>query len=1025
MKIDEAWIRKAAGWKATKAGKELYERGSVIEVQQNGSIITGALQGGGAKPTRVTVRIHSDTDIDVVCPKPACRRRAEICRCAVAVMFASVLGIREKVSTVVASSGGSSRPSGAPRRSPERLEALPEGVPVPRIGVEFSPKFPEGLPDGGLSMRLQELQGEDVLESEADRRFAAWLLKHAGGQIPPMMSLKGERALEFLASLAGHGRLSFGGRRMQVSADGVRLPVYLELDGDRVKLSLDPSLEQHGRVWFSAGRIWMWEADQAVLLVVPTQSCLTERLWQALTLQGAVFLPVQQLVQQLDRLEAVVHWQEPTQLQQIPIRQKSPQIRLEMFGDTHKLKARLIACYSEAAEVVLGIFGHAQAEFPVADPDEAGAWIERSVDAEDAAAGRLMSCGFQLNGSQGDWVLDGTDAVVEFLSGAMQQLEEEWHVVTAGKLRTVKGNLVRVKPTFKLEGSGQDWLAFDYGFVTDEGREIPREAIEKMLRSGKRTATSKNGKQVVISDFDAEIVESVLRDTDPRQEGGKYYVPKNQGAYLKRLKAYYAGESQSLEVDQQLLQKLPQKVATSMRVYQREGVTWLHQRCVEDGAALLADDMGLGKTLQTLSVLELLQKPGHPSMVVCPRSLLANWASEAAQWTPGLKVLVMHGAKRHEHFDSIEQYDLVITSYSLVAKDLKQYQERQWNALVIDEASIIRNPNTQNAKALRKVQSDYRVALTGTPVENAVRDMWSLFAFLMPGYLGTQEDFAQRYEAKLAGGQSDPSALRRLRLRTAPFMIRRTKSEVAKDLPKKLEQVLWCEPSKLQKEAYQELLKKGAERVSEAEGGAARMRMLTTLLRLRQASCDLRLLGDEGMLKHGIDSVSSKLVMLLDLLEEAKRGGHRVLVFSQFTQALKLIRQSLEEAGLSIAYLDGSTHNRGAEVERFQRADGPDVFLISLKAGGYGLNLTAADTVVHFDPWWNPAVEAQATDRAYRIGQTKPVTVYKLIAQGTVEEKILKLQEQKRGVIGAAVGDESQPMMNGLSEEDLRGLLSV
>jgi len=332
---------------------------------------------------------------------------------------------------------------------------------------------------------------------------------------------------------------------------------------------------------------------------------------------------------------------------------------------------------------------------------------------------------------------------------------------------------------------------------------------------------------------------------------------------------------------------------------------------------------------------------------------------------------------------------------------------------VIDEASVIRNPDTQAAKALRKIEVDRRLALTGTPIENALEDLWSIFTFLMPGYLGSRDDFNQRYVKPCSSSELDRGVLQRLRLRTDPFLLRRTKKEVATDLPAKMEQVVWCQPTNEQLQTYAEVHRKGVQEVQELSKenkGRAKMQMLTVLLRMRQICCDLRLLGAE---EFDLNQASVKLVRLLELVETAKRGGHRMLVFSQFTSMLSLIKEALDTRGVNYAYLDGSTKRRGDVVRDFQQETGPPVFLISLKAGGFGLNLTAADMVVHFDPWWNPAVEAQATDRAYRIGQTKPVNVYKLVTRGTVEEKILKLQEKKKQLIGATVDEEI--MMSGLS----------
>ncbi|MFC5050992.1 SNF2-related protein [Rubritalea spongiae] len=1003
MKIDEKWIRKVAGWKAMKAGKEIYARGVVTKAQQNEGLINGEISGGG-KPTRVTVRVHSDTDIDTVCPKLACRRTGEICAHAVAVMLGVIHGAAEKKEKSVVEDSG-------PQRVPSNI--LTAEVLLP-------PVFPKGLPEGGLSLRLMERETEAVA---GDLKLAQWLEVFAGGKIAPMLGLKGKQALEFLKCLDGHPAVLAGEEKVNIGMSGVRVPMHVGLEDDRVELSVCPSVQEHGALWYTDGDLWLWDVDQRVLVAIDVSEVLNERQWLRIAAGNAVFVPMKSFLKEMAAWQKFALWDDGSVLERIPVKEGAPEFVLELEGSTEKLRAKLQARYTRGVELTLGLFGAESVHFPVEDPAREGQWIERNRDAEDEAAGLLMRYGFQIFGTSGHWELGGDDAVIDFLTDALPELENLWEVKTGGKLRSIKGNLVRVRPNMQVQGSGEDWLAFDYGFQTDGGKDIPREAIQKMLASGRRTATTKNGKQVVMSKFDAEMVETVLRDTDPRQEGGKFYVAKNQGAYLRRIRDYYQGESAAVP-DRKVLDRLSKRITSALRGYQEEGIAWLYERCERENAALLADDMGLGKTLQTLSVLQLRQVAGKPSLVVCPTSLLGNWADEAEKWTADLKVQVMHGPQRKEHFAKLAQYDLIITSYALVARDLSEYQSFELNMLVLDEASIIRNPDTQSAKALRKLTASARVALSGTPVENAVRDLWSLYAFLLPGYLGSREDFKNRYEVALSGAQIDANVLRRLRMRVEPFMIRRTKSEVAKDLPKKLEQVVWCEPSQLQKKAYEEILRQGVSKVDELDGGRARMQMLTVLLRLRQASCDLRLLGNEQINENTLAELSAKLEMLLDLLKEAKRGGHRVLVFSQFTKMLGIIRETLEQEELSYSYLDGSTRDRAGEVRKFQDANGPDVFLISLKAGGYGLNLTAADMVVHFDPWWNPAVEAQATDRAYRIGQTKPVSVYKLITRGTVEEKILKLQEKKRGLIGAAIGDESQPMMSGLSEADMRDLLT-
>jgi SNF2 family DNA or RNA helicase len=366
----------------------------------------------------------------------------------------------------------------------------------------------------------------------------------------------------------------------------------------------------------------------------------------------------------------------------------------------------------------------------------------------------------------------------------------------------------------------------------------------------------------------------------------------------------------------------------------------------------------------------------------------------------------------------------VLTSYQLMARDAAQHQQVDWAAVVLDEAGFIRNPDTQAAKAAHRLRAGVRIALTGTPVENSVRDLWSILQFARPGYLGPREDFRERYELPLAAGGAT-GVMQRLRRRMAPCLLRRLKQEVARDLPSKIETVVRCELTSGQRDLYAGLLREGAAKVMAAESarqkGQARVHMLTALLRLRQVCCDPRLLpGDAARVQ---EAASGKLEALAGLLDEIRDGGHSVLIFSAFASMLDLLEDSVREAGMEFCRLDGRTVDRAGCVESFQRDPTRRVFLISLKAGGYGLNLTKADTVIHFDPWWNPAVEAQATDRAHRIGQSRPVTVYKLISGGTVEEKILLLQAKKRGLMEAALDDEA-PVMDGLSDDDLRGLLT-
>jgi superfamily II DNA or RNA helicase len=464
---------------------------------------------------------------------------------------------------------------------------------------------------------------------------------------------------------------------------------------------------------------------------------------------------------------------------------------------------------------------------------------------------------------------------------------------------------------------------------------------------------------------------------------------------------------------------IPSALTEQLRPYQRLGAAWLWHLHRHQLGGILADEMGLGKTLQALALLSAskAENPDRPSLVVCPASLLENWRREAARFTPELRVSVHHGGRRSNDTE-FSAHDLVITSYGTLARDRALFETVEFACIVADEAQHVKNRRSQNAQALRALRARGRFMLTGTPLENSLDDLRALFEFLLPGFLdrlptGLRADERAWHDA-------------RLRARTAPYLLRRTKRSVAPELPSKLEQTIWCEPTAAQAKLYRDMEQRTErEMIDLAAGGAneakLRFALLTQLLRLRQICCDPRLVAPDSSAEH-----SAKLEALRELLAEALDDGHRVLIFSQFTSLLALLRAEFDAQETAYCYLDGSmtTRARQAEVDRFQNSPDVPVFLLSLKAGGTGLNLTAADTVVHFDPWWNPAVEAQATDRAHRIGQTRQVTTYKLVCSGTVEEKVLALQQEKRALL-ADVFEASDAAAAKLSLDDLKSLIST
>jgi len=445
--------------------------------------------------------------------------------------------------------------------------------------------------------------------------------------------------------------------------------------------------------------------------------------------------------------------------------------------------------------------------------------------------------------------------------------------------------------------------------------------------------------------------------------------------------------------------------AATLRPYQQDGVNWLQFLREYGLSGILADDMGLGKTVQTLAHLHLEKtagRAGRPSLVVAPTSLMPNWRNEAAKFAPDLRVLTLHGPLRAERFAEIEQADLVLTTYPLLVRDRDLHLAQTYHLLVLDEAQFIKNPKAQSHQVARRLAAQHRLSLTGTPLENHLGELWAQFDFLMPGFLGTEKRFGQTFRTPIEK-QDDGEARLRLAARVRPFLLRRTKEQVATDLPPRTEMMRWVELEGRQRDLYESLRVAFDRKLREAlaEQGIAKSQIviLDALLKLRQACCDPRLVKLPAAKKLGKAGIaaSAKLATLVELLEELLDEGRKILLFSQFTSMLDLIETELKRLGISFVRISGDTVDRETPVREFQEGRVP-LFLISLKAGGTGLNLTAADTVIHYDPWWNPAVEEQATARAHRIGQEKPVFVYKLLTEGTVEEKILALQERKRGL---------------------------
>lgn len=471
--------------------------------------------------------------------------------------------------------------------------------------------------------------------------------------------------------------------------------------------------------------------------------------------------------------------------------------------------------------------------------------------------------------------------------------------------------------------------------------------------------------------------------------------------------------------------ELPPSFRATLRTYQAQGLAWLDLLRESGLGGILADDMGLGKTVQILALIALEKARGHlgnPALVVAPTSLMTNWSAEAARFAPDLKVLVLHGADRKHKFAAIAEHDLVLTTYPLIARDRETLLVREWHMAVLDEAQTVKNPDAATTRWLRETKAKHRFCLTGTPMENHLGELWSIMSFVNPGYLGDKAAFSRQWRTPIEK-RADKVRTTALARRVKPFLLRRTKTEVATELPAKSEMVETIVLEGPQRDLYDSIRLTMSRKVREAiaKRGLAKSHIvvLEALLRMRQACCDPALLK----LNDGVDRPSAKLDRLIEMVEELLSEGRKIIVFSQFTSMLDLIRSRFDAGGLRYSLLTGQTKDRKTAIETFQ--DGAaDVFLISLKAGGVGLNLTAADTVIIFDPWWNPAVEEQAIDRAYRIGQDKAVFVYRLVAAGTIEEKMDELKARKRA-LADGLFDRDGGIALALTEGDVNALFDA
>ncbi|MFW6007061.1 MAG: SNF2-related protein [Bacillota bacterium] len=638
--------------------------------------------------------------------------------------------------------------------------------------------------------------------------------------------------------------------------------------------------------------------------------------------------------------------------------------------------------------------------------------------------------------------LENKSNIQQFIINGLSELPEEWEIKTTSSFDEIEVNQIELEPEIKIEdiedSDNIDWFEFTITYNLG-GNSYTRQELREMISyndAGDPYIQIDNTYFILEKGEKEEKVNDIidLTTSDSSEEDNyrsKFYnimyyrqMVEKAGINLSGNKVY--NDLQKDITGENLVKKdsIPDRVKPVLRDYQKRGYYWLRFLNKYHFGGILADDMGLGKTLQTLTLIKSIES-SSPALVVCPRTLIYNWQEEVNKFFDNMNCLVYYGTPeaREEMIPEFGDYEVIITSYSIISRDFQDFikENIDFSYCILDEAQHIKNHRTKRAKAVKKIKAQRRLALTGTPLENSVKELWSIFDFLMKGYLGNYSSFRKQYINPIKK-ENNQEKIQELKEKVAPFILRRKKEEVLKELPEKATTIQTVNMTRLQEDSYQLILDevKGniMQTIKEKGFNRSHINILAALTKLRQI-CDHPglVLGEKGKKQD-----SGKMETLLELVEEGINSGRKIIVFSQFVKMLSLIRKKFENKGINFEYLDGSTRNRMERVNKFNQKKEIKAFLISLKAGGTGLNLTGADMVIHVDPWWNPMVERQATDRTHRIGQESKVMVYKLITRGTVEEKMLKLQKRKQNIFDNIIENNKSPLKS-LTWEDIKDLL--
>jgi len=855
--------------------------------------------------------------------------------------------------------------------------------------------------------------------------------------------LRGEDAAEVLEMLSDR-RVLLEPASMELRFANEALKPRIDLDpanGDSLRVRVVFYLESNKRRFALSSGAWFegtpgWQIDTIEGVARPVSELVTPAWLQRLYRSPAMVQPYASLPELLGesipRVAALLGADLPDLSSVADLVDQKPRFELKANGDIIDARVRLYVRYEDQEfDVPPDDFPSPLAVLPPKLGKGRPRVVRRDVGTEMAGIQALLNQGFGVSESGEELVASGDDAIA-FWTHGIGELPEDWDRFVPDDLVDVTVRDESVTPQMRVS-SGVDWLNLDMKFESG-GAVVREEELRACLEHGRRLVQLEDGTYAPV---DPEKVGDVLtRMAEIYATAGlQEKLPLSQAGRVQDLlkmvqNAKVSASAKSLfakieHVDEIPNIPKPRTLKADLRPYQKEGFSWLVFLHELNSGGILADDMGLGKTVQAIALL-LWAKSKHKrklNLVIAPTSVVPNWEREITKFAPGLKTVVWQGPNRSQRAPELEKADVMITSYALLRRDEEMLQALDLRYVILDEAQHIKNPMSQTARSAKKLSSERRLALTGTPIENRLSELWSIFDFVSPGLLGQLKAFEERIARPIDRG--DMETAQRLRATIKPFVMRRVKSDVAKDLPDKIEQEMIVplaeEQAKLYKQILRQVRKSVLSEVEKQGVSKAQIQILAALTRLRQVACDPRLMKLPDTDFSADDS--GKLGALREIIDEALDGGHRVLVFSQFVEMLSHIRAALDSDGVQYEYLDGSTKDRIERVDRFNEGAEIPVFLISLKAGGTGLNLTGADTVVHFDPWWNPAVEDQATDRAHRIGQTKNVNVYKLIAAGTVEEKILELSAKKRALVSNVLSTEGSPL-KGLTKADVENLFS-